>query len=198
MEGKENIELQKRQKMLFEDLRHRLREFKVTPENNVRVMRFIADEIGRDHSVSPPYAHNIAGEIDSQTKSRNELFLRAIQIRKIYESNGRDNVFLQEMFSKETAELIKDLMETIWDSEGNLRSKDAKHAADIRHSKPGGSRDKKEKIRATWASGKFADRNTCAEEEYAGLGFGAYKTARDALKNTPDPSPWPAKKKMQK
>ncbi len=72
-----------------------------------------------------------------------------------------------------------------------------KRAANALHGKPGGNREKADKIRTIWATGKFTDRNTCAEEEYAGLGFGAYKTAREALKNTPDPSPWPAKKKVQ-
>ncbi|RFC31210.1 MAG: hypothetical protein DID91_2727704359 [Candidatus Nitrotoga sp. MKT] len=77
--------------------------------------------------------------------------------------------------------------------EGELNSKSAKHAADMRHSKPGGSRDKQTKIRLLWASGKYTNRDICAEQEGAHLGFGSFKTARNALKGTDDPNPWPAK-----
>lgn len=77
--------------------------------------------------------------------------------------------------------------------EGELNSKSAKHAADMRHSKPGGSRDKQTKIRLSWASGKYTNRDICAEQEGAHFGFGSFKTARNALKGTDDPNPWPAK-----
>lgn len=77
--------------------------------------------------------------------------------------------------------------------EGELNSKGAKHAADMRHSKPGGSRDKRAKICSVWASGKYTNRDICAEQEGEHLGFGSFKTARNALKGTDDPNPWPAK-----
>lgn len=64
----------------------------------------------------------------------------------------------------------------------------AKAAADARHSKPGGSRELKEKIRAIWATGKYSSRDICAEEEWAALGFGSFSTARKALRNTDEPT----------
>jgi hypothetical protein len=68
-----------------------------------------------------------------------------------------------------------------------LKSENAKRAANRRHDKPNGSRDKAEKIRAIWATGKYSSRDLCAEQEYAALGYGSFKAARNALKNTPDP-----------
>ena len=62
----------------------------------------------------------------------------------------------------------------------------ARHAANARHSKPGGSREKQEKIRAIWATGKYTTRERCAEEEYDALGI-SFTTARKALRNTPSP-----------
>lgn len=63
---------------------------------------------------------------------------------------------------------------------------DAKAAAEALHNKPGGSRDKQEKIREIWASGKYSSRSICAEQESAGLGM-SFDTARKALRNTPKP-----------
>ncbi len=74
----------------------------------------------------------------------------------------------------------------------------ATNAANARHSKEGGSRDLKKKIRAIWATGKYSDRNRCADEEWVDLGFKSPKTARNALLNTPTPPPRPAKKKPSK
>lgn len=70
------------------------------------------------------------------------------------------------------------------------RKRQAKAAADARHSKPGGSRDVQQQVRAIWSSGKYTSRDRCAEEECAALGI-SYSTARKALRNTPDPDPPP-------
>ena len=67
------------------------------------------------------------------------------------------------------------------------RKQKAQTAANARHDQPGGSRDKKRQIREAWASGKFATRSICAEQECAALGI-AYATAVKALRNTPDPT----------
>lgn len=56
----------------------------------------------------------------------------------------------------------------------------------------------KEAICQAWASGKYSSREICAEQEYSSLGFNTFKTAREALKGTPDPVPWPAKIKNKK
>ena len=65
-------------------------------------------------------------------------------------------------------------------------SQGGKAAADTRHAKPGGSREKKAAIRAVWASGKYSSRDTCVEQECAALDI-APSTARRALRNTPEP-----------
>jgi hypothetical protein len=66
------------------------------------------------------------------------------------------------------------------------RKKQAKHAAETRHNKPGGSRDKTAQIQAIWASGKYDSRDRCAEEEARALGM-SISTARRKLQNTPEP-----------
>lgn len=66
------------------------------------------------------------------------------------------------------------------------RTKNAKAAADARHSRPGGSREKQRQIRELWASGKYSSRDLCAEEEYAALGM-SFSAARRALRGTSDP-----------
>lgn len=66
------------------------------------------------------------------------------------------------------------------------RSKNAKAAADARHSKPGGAREKQANIRELWATGKYSNRDRCAEEEYLALGM-SFSTARKALRGTPSP-----------
>lgn len=53
----------------------------------------------------------------------------------------------------------------------------------------------KEALIKSWLDGNFASRDKCALEEYEALGFTSYATARTALRNTPDPKPWPAKGK---
>lgn len=66
------------------------------------------------------------------------------------------------------------------------KSKAGKAAADAGHSKPGKSREKQDAIRDAWASGKYSNRDLCAEQECAALNM-AFGTARRALRNTPEP-----------
>jgi hypothetical protein len=63
----------------------------------------------------------------------------------------------------------------------------ARAAANARHSKPGGSRDKRLQIREIWSSGKYSSRDICAEQECAALGM-SFSSARKALRGTPNPS----------
>ena len=65
-------------------------------------------------------------------------------------------------------------------------SNKGKAAANARHDKPGESREKREAIRAAWASGKYSSRDVCSEQECAALNI-APGTARKALRNTPEP-----------
>jgi hypothetical protein len=66
------------------------------------------------------------------------------------------------------------------------RKQTAKAAANARHDRPGGSRDKQRQIREIWATGKYSSRDLCAEEECAALGI-SFSTARKALRNAPKP-----------
>ena len=60
-------------------------------------------------------------------------------------------------------------------------------AANARHSKPGGSRDRQQQMRVLWASGKYSSRDICAEQECAALEI-SFSSARKALRGTPDPT----------
>lgn len=73
-----------------------------------------------------------------------------------------------------------------WSVEVLFRER-SKNGADKLHSKPGGSREKVEKIRAAWATGKYDSRDVCAEQECAAIGM-SFSTARKALRNIPKPS----------
>lgn len=75
--------------------------------------------------------------------------------------------------------------------EKDTNSQSGRHAANAKHAK---TNDLKVDIKNIWASGKYTSREICADEEWKTLGFGSRKTAREALTNTPDPSPWPARK----
>lgn len=66
------------------------------------------------------------------------------------------------------------------------RTLKAKKAADVRHDKPGGNRDKRDAIRKAWASGKYSSRDVCAEQECAALNM-SFSTARKALIGVPNP-----------
>lgn len=76
--------------------------------------------------------------------------------------------------------------------EKDTKSQSGSHAANVKHEE---GNKRREEIRAIWAEGKYSSRSDCAEQEWCYLEFGSYDTARKALKNTPNPSPWPAKKK---
>lgn len=62
--------------------------------------------------------------------------------------------------------------------------KRGKHAVESKHSQPGGSREKREKIRDLWRSGKYKTKVSCAEKEHDTVGI-AYGTAIKALRNIP-------------
>ena len=66
------------------------------------------------------------------------------------------------------------------------RREKARAAANAKHDRPDGSREKQRKLQEFWASGKYSTRSICAEQECAALGM-AYATAVKALRNTPDP-----------
>ncbi|MDE2155827.1 MAG: hypothetical protein KGJ32_08075 [Xanthomonadaceae bacterium] len=63
----------------------------------------------------------------------------------------------------------------------------AKKAANALHDKPGGSRSRQQEMRDIWASGKYTNRDRCAEEECGALGI-SFSAARKALRKTPNPT----------
>jgi len=69
----------------------------------------------------------------------------------------------------------------------SIRASDARRRANLLHDKPGGSRDKRSRIREIWASGKYSSRDICAEQECAALNM-SFSAARKALRGTPDPA----------
>ena len=79
----------------------------------------------------------------------------------------------------------------------DVQSLFAMAGANAKHDKPGGSREKRATIRDIWASGKYSNRRICADQECDGLGM-SFDTARKALRNTPDPDPWPAQPARRK
>ncbi|OIQ83193.1 hypothetical protein GALL_350160 [mine drainage metagenome] len=67
------------------------------------------------------------------------------------------------------------------------RTAESQLKAIVGHAKPGGSFDKGNRIRGIWASGRYTNRDECAEQECAYLGM-SYSAARKALRNTPNPA----------
>lgn len=82
----------------------------------------------------------------------------------------------------------------IFESISRHKTAHGRKASDALHSKKGGSREKAEAIRKLWNRGNYSSRDICAEQEFAVLHWN-YASARKALRNTPDPAPWPAKGK---
>ena len=85
--------------------------------------------------------------------------------------------------SESALDLAESTQEAMSAKEAMASSK-AKAAANALHDKPGGTRSKRDAIRAIWASGKYKDRSLCAEQECAALDM-SYDAARKALRNTP-------------
>lgn len=90
----------------------------------------------------------------------------------------------------EGAEATKDDAEnTILSAVLNMAAKrrdSGRDSANKGHDKPGGYREKRNAIRASWASGNFTSRDKCAKHECDSLGI-AFSTARRHLNNTLDP-----------
>lgn len=69
---------------------------------------------------------------------------------------------------------------------GRLKTDWGKLGADTRHSRPDGSRDMRAKVLEAWASGKYPNKDKCAEKEAERLKI-SFSTARKALRNAPEP-----------
>lgn len=70
---------------------------------------------------------------------------------------------------------------------GDGVNENSRAAANKRHNKEGGSREKRVAIRQIWDSGKYTSRDICAEQECAALEM-SFSTARKALRNTAEPT----------
>jgi hypothetical protein len=79
-------------------------------------------------------------------------------------------------------------------AQDKFKSDQAARAANAAHSM---HRSKYREIREVWAAGNFATREVCADQEYGDLGI-SRETARKYLRGTPDPNPWPAKRKPKR
>ena len=75
---------------------------------------------------------------------------------------------------------------------GEANKARSKKSADKGHSKEGASISKRNQMQEIWASGKSKSRAHCAEKHSERIGM-SIATGINALKNTPDPNPWPAK-----
>lgn len=87
------------------------------------------------------------------------------------------------IMSKKNDVSVEDAIEEI---SRRARQSVARRGANAVHDKPGGNREKQNRIRSIWASGKYSSRAICAEQECAALGM-SYDAARKALRNTPNP-----------
>jgi hypothetical protein len=97
-----------------------------------------------------------------------------------------------------------DINEAAIEAMANNKAKEIISTAQKEASKKGGDakaaklKKPKDELRQVWAMGNYTNRDICAEEEYSSQGFNSFKTARNALKGTPNPDPWPAKVKNKK
>ena len=86
------------------------------------------------------------------------------------------------------------LSDALKDAPIKARKESSENALDARHAE---NRERGNKIRSAWATGKYSTREICADQEWEGLGFNSRKAARTALQGegVPDPDPWPTRNK---
>lgn len=123
-------------------------------------------------------------EDKSETKL-NSIKSLGEEIKKIPDiTQAQVNEVNEHMSIKESLEKMRQLGQVDASYKSHHR---AKQAVEAKHNKPNGSREKRDKLRAIWASGKYSSRQRCAEEEYDSLGM-SFDTARKALQGQPDPT----------
>lgn len=81
-------------------------------------------------------------------------------------------------------------LSSIDEFEKDARSRSARKAA---RAKARTAKARADALRAVWATGRFSNKELCADQEWSALGFGSRVTARKALLNAPDPLNWSAK-----
>jgi hypothetical protein len=75
---------------------------------------------------------------------------------------------------------------------GEANKARSSESANKGHTKDGASISKRKEMQEIWASGKSKSRAHCAEKHSESIGM-SVETGKKALRNTPDPDPWPAK-----
>jgi hypothetical protein len=86
---------------------------------------------------------------------------------------------------KEQAGIIE-MLESKLAENARLKTDWGKLGADILHSRPHGSREKRGEVLEAWASGRYPNKDKCAEKEALRLKI-SFSTARKALRNAPQP-----------
>jgi hypothetical protein len=159
--------------LAFAEVNHWLSEDRAKSEINEGsrfevLIQNLADDIGKSKALFKD-----GNDAEAWAFAARSIFL-AVQLHDLLKITKQEGLGANE---------LKDKIQKSFASEHGRK------AANARYSKTGGVRDK---IRETWASGKFSSRDICAEQECECLGV-RWRTARDWLKDTPDPNPWPAK-----
>ena len=124
--------------------------------------------------------------------------LEPIALAEAFQDSSKCEAILVERYRSQFFEWLADtairstpteseIDEMVKQKAKNMISQAAKENADKRHNRPGGSREKQAEIRAAWASGRYDNRDLCAEQECAAIGM-SFSSARRALRNTPDPA----------
>ena len=123
----------------------------------------------------------VAAKMDEEINASNTTIVKTLELLLKHHKDAQVRAETSASIASTIAQLSM---------EKNTRTREkasarAKLAADALHNKPGGSVSKREAIQEIWASGKFANRSLCAEQECAGLGM-SFDAARKALRNTPN------------
>ena len=172
--------------------------------NWVKTHAAIENDLG--HSYSPrleiaefalvtSFILNARAAAHLKTKSHREHLLAALLLADAVEASEYWTVLRgitrcrnpNERWVNETNR-IQDMERKEWLQ--TINRKVGKNLAEIRHSASGGTREKRSRILEIWATGKYPNRDKCAEMECDALRM-SFSTARKALRNAPVP------KKMQ-
>jgi hypothetical protein len=127
---------------------------------------------------------NVQGDITPEMEKLEQLATLAE-----YATPSTDDVVSLLLFNRQPP-LRRVMVEALAQRSSHIgrRGAAARHAPAIQ---------KREQLRAIWATGKFPTRRDCAEQQHGLLDI-AYDTAIDALKGTPNPNPWPGKRKPRR
>jgi hypothetical protein len=176
----------------------------VFPETSPELTPFEKELIARQVDTFLKWDHELLAEIAAGSLLQS-MTLRGIFVNLIHAMHHREKEWARsaeevKRFSAaakthedatEKIIRIQDEMVELFKEELRARVTEAtargKKAADGRHGKPGGSRDKQKKILQAWESGKYKSRDICAEQECGSLGM-SFSAARKALRNTKDQS----------